>query len=304
MRRRPDGAPDDGYAEVMLPAAALVPPKRALPLRIFEAIMPAWPMALIWTLISANYLLHVLWRPASWNAAVLLGGHLLAALQIASFVQVTQTEPGTVTSSEDEPMPPRSYFVKRLGTAILGFDHHCWWLGTPIGWRNRKFFLLFVLWSSLLCLFAAALSAVDLYAMGILIPDSKGGRGMQLFAAASPMALMLFSVVLSELSRAQMMRALCLLLLLALDTVAGLLLGVFGIWHVKLILRNQTSVCVGTCAEAVYDVGAAANWRQVMGTRRELWALPVWRDDGPVGDGTSWPRTDGRADEGGRGPAT
>ena len=45
---------------------------------------------------------------------------------------------------------------------VLAFDHHCWFINHPIGLRNRKFFLLFVLWSTGLAALGLALSATDL----------------------------------------------------------------------------------------------------------------------------------------------
>ena len=138
-----------------------------------------------------------------------------------------------------------------------------------------------------------------------------------------------------------------LVLLLAADLVAAILLGGFSAWHMRMALRNQTTVSAlvivptqctrdaqaasmrtyaralwpsvhpslqawlndannqfGNPAhltrsplapqlhppgESVYDVGAAANWRTVFGSRWHLWPLPLWLDDEPEGDGLHFP---------------
>ena len=79
------------------------------------------------------------------------------------------------------------------------------------------------------------------------------------------------------------LRHVLLAALTAIDTVACILLGLFALWHIRMALRNQTSLHPD--GEARYDLGAAANWRAVFGRRLWLWPLPMWLDDAPEGDG-------------------
>jgi hypothetical protein len=60
---------------------------------------------------------------------------------------------------------------------------------------------------------------------------------------------------------------------------------------VRNVLRNRT--VLEPEGEEAYDMGALANWQQVMGQHWWLWALPLWLHDGPVGNGTAWPRKAG-----------
>merc|ERR1712216_529959 len=126
-----------------------------------------------WFLVAANYVIHMVVRETAWSTPVVIAGHAITAVQMVAFAQCVHTHPGspppgwgtaaqptgywTTCVVEGVPLPPRAFYVRRLGEAILGFDHFCWWLGVPVGWRNRKFFVQFVLWSSVLSGFALVL---------------------------------------------------------------------------------------------------------------------------------------------------
>mmetsp|Transcript_33183 Transcript_33183/g.71526 ORF Transcript_33183/g.71526 Transcript_33183/m.71526 type:complete len:282 (+) Transcript_33183:18-863(+) len=55
--------------------------------------------------------------------------------------------------------PPRAHHCSVLNDCIERFDHYCPWVGTTIGKRNYRFYLVFVFSSSLLCIFTFACSA-------------------------------------------------------------------------------------------------------------------------------------------------
>lgn len=48
--------------------------------------------------------------------------------------------------------PPRSHHCKRCRICVLKMDHHCPWIGRCVGAYNYKFFINFLLWSSLYCI--------------------------------------------------------------------------------------------------------------------------------------------------------
>lgn len=58
-------------------------------------------------------------------------------------------------------LPARSGHVSRVGETILHLDHHCWWLDAPIGHFNRRYFILFLLWSAALAVYSTALVVHD-----------------------------------------------------------------------------------------------------------------------------------------------
>ncbi|CAL1698197.1 unnamed protein product [Somion occarium] len=48
--------------------------------------------------------------------------------------------------------PTRAHHCRACGTCILKYDHHCPWIGQCVGARNHKFFVNFLQWACLFCL--------------------------------------------------------------------------------------------------------------------------------------------------------
>ncbi|KAI0830295.1 DHHC palmitoyltransferase-domain-containing protein [Trametes gibbosa] len=47
--------------------------------------------------------------------------------------------------------PMRAHHCRACGTCVLKYDHHCPWIGQCVGARNHKFFMIFVWWALLFC---------------------------------------------------------------------------------------------------------------------------------------------------------
>lgn len=296
-------------------------------------------LLLVWACVALNYIVHVLWREVRWNAASLVLAHAIIVLQVASFVQCQRTPPGTVTAEWQreaaaglEPaetckrsgllQPARGHFVAHEGKVILALDHFCFWLGRTIGFQNRKFFVLFLVYSFGLSVVGGVHAAHELLVglPGRLPPEVLGlsqerlwrqvlqgspARGdaatnhpmpLQTMHGVPVLLLQVFVAASGRVSTGQLAYCFAVMATCVLDFVAALLLGMFGGWHVYLVLRNRTSHAP---EERQYDVGTVANIRQVMGRDAALWLLPL-KGAGPTVDGIHWPlgpstrRGDGR----------
>jgi len=274
-------------------------------------------MVAIWALVVGNLVVHEILRPEPWSTAVRAAGYALTALTVGAFFQCVTTHPGSVPEawraaalegnelcvlhhSTGEPVPPRGRYYRRYGETLLAFDHHCWWIGRPIGLLNRKFFVLFVLYAASLSGFGMVVSASDLKET-LALPGTNGSMSDTLAllspfafgAIGGPMQAAMVGMAISHMEANEITRLVALYFLSVLDLVACLLLGLFGLWHVRMVRRNTLTVGVGP-EEARYDQGVAANIRQVFGRQRWLWCLPVWLDDAPSVadgrlDGIHWP---------------
>ncbi|KAJ9464812.1 putative protein S-acyltransferase 12 [Diplonema papillatum] len=237
------------------------------------------PMVLIVIgLVLLTWVPYVVLNPMTTTPARLCKVILtvLVLLTLASYMQVVFIDPGTVPAwfhehAEGSPgvyqvcrkcnayKPPRSHFDSVTGRLVLNMDHFCPWVANTVGFYNRKFFVLFLLYACASCLFAAATIAL-LFGDAVL-PFGRPCRARGACHYSAP-----------------------LLIALCFDTIFGVLLICFAGLHVHMAATNETTIETG----CTYDVGMRKNWEQVFGSSPYLWFLPVW-GGGPVGNGVLWP---------------
>ncbi|XP_036105569.1 palmitoyltransferase ZDHHC2 isoform X2 [Molossus molossus] len=158
--------------------------------------------------------------------------------------------------------PDRCHHCSVCDKCILKMDHHCPWVNNCVGFSNYKFFLLFLAYSLLYCLFIAATDLqyfIKFWTNGL--PDTQAKfHIMFLFFAAA-----MFSVSLSSL---------------------------FG-YHCWLVSKNKSTLEAfrspvfrhGTDKNG-FSLGFSKNMRQVFGDEKKYWLLPIFSS---LGDGCSFP---------------
>eukprot|EP00966_Prymnesium_polylepis_P212984 4932545-Prymnesium_polylepis.1 len=265
----------------------------------------------MWGLILANWWLHVIHPPQAWTAICLALAHAVLALQAACFVRCVATPPpplpetwqaaadagdvpAEVCKRSERLLPLRGRFVRRHGCVVLGFDHYCVYLGTPIGLHNRRYFIQFLGYSGLLCAIGCGMAVVDVLdkwspkslaapGHGESAPATDGGgfeRFVQLVTWMSP----LFAPAMRYLGIGLNSPIAPTLALTLIDGVIGIGLLGFTVFHAVLVLRNATTL---EPTDRSYDVGAARNWAQHFGQWRAAWLLPLQAEG--AADGLQWP---------------
>jgi len=236
----------------------------------------------IWLFIAFNYYYHMIRRPVSWHPAVVAGGHAVLALFMMSWWNVMFTPEikppaewqgggGEECKKTGVVLPPRAFNFKGRGV-VLGFDHFCGFLGTTVGLHNRKCFVLMLVYGAMLCNFSGALVAIDYHAAAASGNVSAHGedstvQGLLMFI--SP-AYMIISMCTSfgDIAAGASIDAFTMLV----DAIGGVAVLLFCLFHVRLVLRNCTTLEQNTIR---WDVGRRANWCQVFGENPTWWFVPL-----------------------------
>lgn len=158
---------------------------------------------------------------------------------------------------------PRTHHCSICNKCILNMDHHCPWIGQCVGLNNRKYFILFLVWSFLSC--------------------------FQISLFALPMMITLLSALFGDLQSIDRTTSLLsdnytfqgLLLSAMLSISYSLGTGVLLFFHLHLLLTNQSTIeyhkniSIKKVLERQgkhwvnkYDRGRLNNIREVMGTTK------------------------------------
>lgn len=154
-------------------------------------------------------------------------------------------------------------------------DHHCPWINNCIGFWNRKFFILLLIYVLLIT-----------YWIGI----SMG------YAWLESVQWSLDAYYYSTKPKDEKLLAHNLMIQVAytLNAIAGILMTMFLRLHIRLALSNKTTIenleMKGRAYTSLYDIGSKRNWEQIFGMNRCLWPFPIFGGSGkPLGDGIYWP---------------
>ena len=176
--------------------------------------------------------------------------------------------------------PPRAVHCWACECCVLKRDHHCMFTGRCIGHKNLRYYLMAVFYLSLGALYANYLN-MD-YAMEVLYENLNW---KVIIAMVAP--LVGWSLGITE-SLSFFVSFQCGTCMIASVMFTGLLF-----YHVRLILRGQTTHEWRNNHERVYNLGWKRNLQEALGTRWYLvWISPLVPSPLP-GDGIYFRRRDG-----------
>jgi DHHC palmitoyltransferase len=195
--------------------------------------------------------------------------YVLMILLIWSYFKVALTDPGTTPldycespGSEsyepsmckicDNPRPPRTHHCRVCNRCVLRQDHHCPWIGNCVGFRNHRYFILFITYATL--------------NSGIIGACCAGVY----FRGDSDNFYSIYGAVCG----------------LAVSVIIGGLAG----FHLWIAFTNQTTVEIKRAEKNVFDTGDwYKNLKQIFGENVFAYFLPI--SSAGMADGLEYPYT-------------
>ncbi|KAK8960118.1 putative S-acyltransferase [Platanthera guangdongensis] len=148
------------------------------------------------------------------------------------------------------PKPARSKHCSICDRCIARFDHHCGWMNTCIGEKNTRYFMAFLLWHFLICLYGAIILVLILAGQ---LKERKIIFILTVYYGIEKSFYSLFPHVVQWLLDAHNTQ---MILIVFLIVISLLLAGFFG-YHAQLCFTNTTT-------------NEAFKWQEYLSWRRKV----------------------------------
>ena len=151
-------------------------------------------------------------------------------------------------------------------------DHHCPWINNCVGFWNRKYFLLLLIYVFIITYTNTFTLAYD------FCEAIKWGFNNKFLSNNDPKLTKKVMIIMTFIFNFTIM---CLM-------------TAFLKFHLYLAGTNKTTIenldKQGKAYESPYDIGTKENFRQIFGNNPLLYPFPIFCGSGkPVGDGIYWP---------------
>ncbi|CAH1969967.1 unnamed protein product [Acanthoscelides obtectus] len=272
------------------------------------AIGPLFVVAVVALTASVVSIAYWIGIPYWWNRnsylciILVIMGHWLLLNIVFHYYMAVVTHPGFPPEGEliteavsickkcIAPKPPRTHHCSVCNRCILKMDHHCPWLNNCVGFRNHRYFFLYMVYTVLgvlfviICGFDVAYTAIFLSPADLDEPELEGHSvkinrtGALIPVTDAPdldKSLIEDEPVLEYISP---WRRRAIIYMALINTGVFVALGVLSLWHSNLIGRGETSIEANiNKAETIrlaelgrtylnpYNFGRKKNWRIFLG---------------------------------------
>lgn len=168
--------------------------------------------------------------------------------------------------------PERCHHCSACNRCVLNMDHHCPWINNCVGFWNRKYFLLLLIYVFIITYINTFTLAYDFYESIIW------GFNNKFLSNNDP----------------KLSRVIFIVMTFIFNFTVMVLMTAFLKFHLMLSGFNKTTIenldKQGKPYDSPYDVGSTENWKQIFGTNVLLYPFPIFCGSGkPIGDGIYWP---------------
>lgn len=193
-----------------------------------------------------------------------LAGHFHKYTGLAVFItclsvwwKACQTDPGIVTSKNVEDLteifpwddqmfasaicgtcntlkPARSKHCSLCNVCVARFDHHCIWLNTCVGLGNHKWFLGFLFWHLVLCLYGCGLGTTIAYE---IIRERNLFNAVFVDPVTREKHQATYAMIIQYIFATEGM----LIFVITIGGIFGVLLCGFFLWHLNLVRVGMTT---------------------------------------------------------------
>jgi palmitoyltransferase ZDHHC3/7/25 len=187
--------------------------------------------------------------------------------------------------------PPRTHHCSVCRRCILRMDHHCPWINNCVGYHNYKFFVLFLIYTTMVCIY---LLSMLVWKAATFSPSTQRVQMMREIAPGEDIQAATVRVKAQLGISMATMTAFCVLGVFAL--LVGMMVSCLTAQHCELVQRNATTLEMMNMfrkryltgeEEYEYDLGTWRNIKIIFGDTVLLWLLPIH----PGGEGHEFERS-------------
>ena len=154
--------------------------------------------------------------------------------------------------------PERCHHCSSCNRCVLNMDHHCPWVNNCVGFWNRKYFILLLIYVLIMVYSTMIGAAYDFY-KAILWGINSQNIGS---------------------NNKDLGKNILIMIAFILNFIIVCLITAFLKFHIMLASTNKTTIenldKQGKPFSSEYDVGSNANWKQIFGTNPWLYPFPIY----------------------------
>jgi len=189
--------------------------------------------------------------------------------------------------------PFRAHHCRACGTCVLKYDHHCPWVGQCVGARNHKFFVNFVFWATIFCIWILATLLVFVVKDGLKSDSNLDPQKIVTIVLAGVFTLFTLAIFMSHVNWISLNQTTVenYVFMSIRDRETTILAEMFP-WY-RFIAKRRTQQQwdadwgrIGKEGNIWWLGSRRENWEAVMGRNVWWWFLPIGHS---VSDGMTYP---------------